>query len=98
MYDAIVVGARCAGSPLLLARKGYKVLLTDRSTFPSDLPWACCHSPKLRPTSFAAVHCYGDDFGEGQAIGAVELQSVNSGFCAVTQKSRVRPDYFMLQF
>ena len=29
MYDAIVVGARCAGSPtaLLLARKGYKVLL-----------------------------------------------------------------------
>ena len=32
MYDAIVVGARCAGSPvaLLLARKGYKVLLVDR--------------------------------------------------------------------
>jgi flavin-dependent dehydrogenase len=42
MYDAIVVGARCAGSPtaLLLARKGYKVLLTDRSTFPSDLPFS----------------------------------------------------------
>ena len=38
MYDAIVVGARCAGSPLamLLARKGYKVLLLDKSTFPSD--------------------------------------------------------------
>ena len=29
MYDAIVVGARCAGSPtaMLLARKGYRVLL-----------------------------------------------------------------------
>ena len=29
-YDAIVVGARCAGSPtaMLLARKGYKVLVT----------------------------------------------------------------------
>ena len=28
MYDAIVVGARCAGSPtaMLLARKGYRVL------------------------------------------------------------------------
>ena len=40
MYDAIVVGARCAGSPtaMLLARKGYRVLLLDRSTFPSDLP------------------------------------------------------------
>ena len=38
MYDAIVVGARCAGSPtaMLLARKGYRVLLVDRDTFPSD--------------------------------------------------------------
>lgn len=37
-YDAIVVGARCAGSPtaLLLARKGYDVLVVDRATFPSD--------------------------------------------------------------
>jgi len=42
MYDAIVVGARCAGSPtaLLLARKGYKVLLLDRGTFPSDMPFS----------------------------------------------------------
>jgi 2-polyprenyl-6-methoxyphenol hydroxylase-like FAD-dependent oxidoreductase len=38
MYDAIVIGARCAGSPtaMLLARKGYRVLLVDRATFPSD--------------------------------------------------------------
>ena len=38
MYDAIVVGARCAGSPtaMLLARKGYRVLLLDRAAFPSD--------------------------------------------------------------
>jgi 2-polyprenyl-6-methoxyphenol hydroxylase-like FAD-dependent oxidoreductase len=37
-FDAIVVGARCAGAPtaMLLARKGYRVLLADRSTFPSD--------------------------------------------------------------
>jgi 2-polyprenyl-6-methoxyphenol hydroxylase-like FAD-dependent oxidoreductase len=37
-YDAIVVGARCAGSPtaMLLARRGYKVLVVDRATFPSD--------------------------------------------------------------
>ena len=42
MYDAIVVGARCAGSPvaLLLARKGYKVLLLDRTTFPSDMAFS----------------------------------------------------------
>jgi 2-polyprenyl-6-methoxyphenol hydroxylase-like FAD-dependent oxidoreductase len=38
MYDAIVVGARAAGSPtaMLLARKGHRVLLVDRATFPSD--------------------------------------------------------------
>ncbi len=37
-YDAIVVGARCAGSPtaMLLARRGYRVLVVDRATFPSD--------------------------------------------------------------
>ncbi|HEY6395191.1 MAG TPA: NAD(P)/FAD-dependent oxidoreductase [Candidatus Binataceae bacterium] len=39
MYDAIIVGARCAGAPvaLLLARLGYRVLLLDKSTFPSDI-------------------------------------------------------------
>src|SRR3989442_1382929 len=39
MYDAIVVGARCAGSSIamLLARKGYRVLLLDRDSFPSDM-------------------------------------------------------------
>lgn len=38
MYDVIVVGARCAGSAtaMLLARRGYRVLLADRTTFPSD--------------------------------------------------------------
>ena len=37
-YDAIVVGARCAGAAtaMLLARKGYKVLLVDRASFPSN--------------------------------------------------------------
>ena len=39
MYDVIIVGARCAGSPtaMLLARKGYRVLLVDKTTFPSDV-------------------------------------------------------------
>jgi flavin-dependent dehydrogenase len=37
-YDAIVVGARCAGSPtaMLLARQGHRVLMVDRASFPSD--------------------------------------------------------------
>jgi flavin-dependent dehydrogenase len=40
MYDAIVIGARCAGAAtaMLLARKGHSVLLVDRATFPSEIP------------------------------------------------------------
>ena len=46
-YDAIVVGARCAGSPtaMILARKGYRVLLVDRATFPSDTVSTLCIQP-----------------------------------------------------
>jgi flavin-dependent dehydrogenase len=38
VYDAIVVGARCAGATtaMLLARAGHRVLLLDRAHFPSD--------------------------------------------------------------
>jgi 2-polyprenyl-6-methoxyphenol hydroxylase-like FAD-dependent oxidoreductase len=37
-HDVIILGARCAGSTvaMLLSRKGYRVLLVDRATFPSD--------------------------------------------------------------
>ena len=37
-YDAIVVGARCAGSPtaMLLARRGTGCCSSTRATFPSD--------------------------------------------------------------
>lgn len=37
-YDAIIVGARCAGATLatLLARAGVRVLVLDRDTLPSD--------------------------------------------------------------
>ena len=39
-YDAIVVGARCAGAAtaMLLARRGFDVLLVDRARFPSEIP------------------------------------------------------------
>src|SRR5918997_2525018 len=37
-FDVIVVGGRCAGSPLatLLARAGLRVCVVDRARFPSD--------------------------------------------------------------
>jgi flavin-dependent dehydrogenase len=56
-YDAIVVGARCAGSPtaMLLARKGYRVLLVDRATFPSDTP----STHAIHATGVAALRRWG---------------------------------------
>jgi 2-polyprenyl-6-methoxyphenol hydroxylase-like FAD-dependent oxidoreductase len=56
-YDAIVIGARVAGSPtaMLLARKGYRVLAVDRATFPNDtLSTLVVHAPGI-----AALHRWG---------------------------------------
>lgn len=39
-FDVVVVGARCAGSPLaaMLARRGLRVCVLDRAHFPSETP------------------------------------------------------------
>lgn len=57
MYDVIVVGAHCAGSPtaMLLGRLGYRVLLLDRATFPSDAPR--CHF--IQPPGVARLKLWG---------------------------------------
>src|SRR5213595_2330629 len=77
-YDAIVVGARCAGAPtaMLLARKGYRVLVVDRATFPSDtLSTHMIHAPgvaalrrwgvldEVIATGCPPVESYSFDFG-----------------------------------
>jgi 2-polyprenyl-6-methoxyphenol hydroxylase-like FAD-dependent oxidoreductase len=77
-YDAIVVGARCAGSPaaMLLARKGYRVLLVDRATFPSDTVSTHLIHPRgvaaldrwgllqeVTASGCPAIHTYSFDFG-----------------------------------
>ena len=56
-YDAIVVGARCAGSPtaMLLARRGYKLLMVDRATFPSDT----ISTHLIHPPGVAALQRWG---------------------------------------
>jgi 2-polyprenyl-6-methoxyphenol hydroxylase-like FAD-dependent oxidoreductase len=77
-YDAIVIGARCAGSPtaMLLARKGHRVLLVDKATFPSDtMSTHLVHPPgvaalerwgllgRLLETGCPPVERYSFDFG-----------------------------------
>lgn len=77
-YDAIVAGARCAGSPtaMLLARRGYRVLLLDRARFPSDtVSTHLIHAPgvaalrrwgladRLAATGCPAIRTYRFDFG-----------------------------------
>jgi 2-polyprenyl-6-methoxyphenol hydroxylase-like FAD-dependent oxidoreductase len=56
-YDAIVVGARCAGAPtaMLLAQQGQRVLLVDRSTFPSDT----LSTLVIQPNGVAALKRWG---------------------------------------
>jgi flavin-dependent dehydrogenase len=56
-YDAIVIGGRCAGSPtaMLLARRGYRVLLLDRATFPSDT----ISTHLIQPPGVAALERWG---------------------------------------
>ncbi|MEH1128953.1 NAD(P)/FAD-dependent oxidoreductase [Micromonospora sp. CPCC 206061] len=56
-YDVIVVGARCAGSPtaMLLARKGYRVLVVDKATFPSDT----VSTHMIHPPGIAALRRWG---------------------------------------
>jgi flavin-dependent dehydrogenase len=83
-YDVIVIGARVAGSPtaMLLASRGYRVLLVDRATFPSDtISSHLIHAPGmaalerwgLAPAVVASgcppVHTYRVDFGEFAIVG-----------------------------
>jgi 2-polyprenyl-6-methoxyphenol hydroxylase-like FAD-dependent oxidoreductase len=84
-YDAIVVGARCAGSPtaMLLAREGHRVLLVDKATFPSDtMSTHLVHPPgvaalerwglldRLVATGCPPVERYSFDFGPVSVAGS----------------------------
>jgi flavin-dependent dehydrogenase len=96
-YDVIVVGARCAGSPtaMLLARKGYRVLLVDKATFPSDtMSTHIIHPPgvaalkrwhllrRLQDTGCPAITKYSYDFGPITISGSPRpMQGVSQAYC-----------------
>jgi 2-polyprenyl-6-methoxyphenol hydroxylase-like FAD-dependent oxidoreductase len=84
-FDVIVVGARCAGAPaaMLLARRGLRVLLVDRATFPSDtISTHLIHPPgvaalkrwnlleKLVATGCPPIRSYSFDMGPFVITGA----------------------------
>ena len=95
-YDAIVVGARCAGSPtaMLLAQKGYSVLVVDRATFPSDtLSTHVVHPPgvaalrrwglldRLAATGCPPIDTYAFDFGPFSISGAPGTADSAVSYC-----------------
>jgi flavin-dependent dehydrogenase len=96
-YDVAVVGARCAGSPvaMLLARKGYRVLLVDKAAFPSEkLSTHYIHQPgvarlrrwglldRLRETGCPPITKYNIDFGEFKLEGSpTPIDGVAEAFC-----------------
>ena len=95
-YDVIVIGARCAGSPtaMLLARKGYKVLLVDRASFPSDtLSTHVLHPPgvaalkrwglldQLTTTNCPPIDTYSFDFGPFTITGAPGTDDSPVAYC-----------------
>ena len=96
-YDAIIVGARCAGSPtaMLLARKGYRVLVVDRATFPSDTVSSHVVHPlgaaalarwglidRLTATGCPPMHTYAFDFGPFTLSGSPGTKDAPVAYCA----------------
>jgi 2-polyprenyl-6-methoxyphenol hydroxylase-like FAD-dependent oxidoreductase len=96
-YDAIIVGARCAGSPtaMLLARKGYRVLVVDRATFPSDTVSTHVVHPvgvaalarwglldRLTATGCPPIHTYAFDFGPFTISGSPGTKDAPVAYCA----------------
>ena len=96
-YDAIVVGARCAGATtaMLLARRGHRVLLLDKATFPSDtMSTHFVHPPgvaalerwglldRLEATGCPRVDTYSFDFGPVTISGSPRpVDGIGHGFC-----------------
>ena len=83
-----IVGARCAGAPaaMLLARKGYRVLVVDRASFPSDtLSTHVVHAPGV-----AALQRWGL-LSELVATGCPPIERYSFDFGAFTIRGTTRP-------
>jgi 2-polyprenyl-6-methoxyphenol hydroxylase-like FAD-dependent oxidoreductase len=96
LFDVIIVGARCAGSPtaMLLARMGYRVLVVDRATFPSDTVSTHMLHPLgvaalsrlglldcLTATGCPPIQTYTFDFGPFTLAGAPGTRDAPVAYC-----------------
>jgi 2-polyprenyl-6-methoxyphenol hydroxylase-like FAD-dependent oxidoreductase len=97
MYDAIVIGSRCAGAStaMLLARRGRRVLVVDRATFPSDVlsghaiqPAGMAHLARwgllerVRATGVPFASTVRFDFGEVVLEGSpVPVDGIDAAVC-----------------
>jgi 2-polyprenyl-6-methoxyphenol hydroxylase-like FAD-dependent oxidoreductase len=94
--DVVVVGARCAGSPLalLLARRGYDVVVVDKATFPSDTMSTHVVHPlgvaaldrwglleRLVASGCPPIHTYAFDFGPLVLQGAPGTPASPVAYC-----------------
>jgi 2-polyprenyl-6-methoxyphenol hydroxylase-like FAD-dependent oxidoreductase len=84
-FDAIVVGARCTGSPLatLLARRGLKICVIDRATLPSDTP----STHGIQPAGVKAL----DRLGVLERLAAL-APPIDSAFIALDDHRAEVPD------
>src|SRR3954469_13739051 len=87
-YDAIVIGARCGGAPtaMLLARKGYRVLLVDKATFPSDT----ISTHMIHPPGVAALKRWGL-LERLEATGCPPIMRYSFDFGPITISGSPRP-------
>jgi flavin-dependent dehydrogenase len=87
-YDVIVIGARCAGAPtaMLLARRGYRVLLMDKAAFPSD----AMSTHVVHPPGVAALHRWGL-LDRLVATGCPPIEHYSLDFGPVTLAGSPRP-------
>jgi flavin-dependent dehydrogenase len=89
-HDVIVVGARVAGAPtaMLLAQQGYRVLLVDRASFPSDT----ISTHLVHPPGMAALHRWGlDEQVIRTGVPAVTTYRVDLGPFAIASRPRGLP-------
>lgn len=86
-YDAIIVGARCAGAPtaMHLAALGYEVLVVDRSTFPSDT----VSTHMIHPRGVEALERWGV-LDEVVATGCPPIDSYSFDFGPVVLRGTAR--------